>query len=160
VAHILGQGVRIDANLRTKDTFVRIDEAIEGLKDDFAHLGDVAQFLENLKDDVEEWRKDFLARVALAGRNLYSPYLGHAVDMWERCEARYGGGAGYRIDVSSIFQDQFESDAGAMTAAQKVEAQVAAIWEQIVIAPLLKTSAFEDDYTFELQDQYSGAPKQ
>jgi len=60
------QGVRIDVNLRTKDIFVRIDEAIEGLKDDFSHLRDVSQFLENLKDDVEEWRKDFLTRVALA----------------------------------------------------------------------------------------------
>src|SRR5258705_9925300 len=78
VAHILGQGVRIDANLRTRDIFVRIDETIEGLKDDFAHLGDISQFLQSLKDDVEEWRKEFLARVALAGRTLFSPYLSQA----------------------------------------------------------------------------------
>ncbi|MBZ0147437.1 MAG: hypothetical protein K8F62_07825 [Pseudorhodoplanes sp.] len=145
VAHILGQGVRIDVNLRTRDTFVRIDEAIEGLKDDFSHLGDVAQFLDNLKDDVEEWRKDFLTRVALAGRNLFSPYLSEATEMWEKCEKRYGGGAGYRIDVSGIFQEQFESDAGAMTASQKVESQVAAIWEQIIIDPLQSASSFDDE---------------
>jgi transcriptional regulator with XRE-family HTH domain len=145
VAHILGQGVRIDVNLRTRDTFVRIDEAIEGLKDGFAHLNDVAQFLENLKDDVEEWRKEFLTRVALAGRNLFTPYLGEALEMWERCEARYGGGSGYRIDVSGIFQDQFETDSSAMATAQKVESQVAAIWEQIIIEPLLQASTFVDE---------------
>lgn len=145
IAHILGQGVRIDANLRTKDTFVRIDEAIEGLKDSFSHLTDVAQFLENLKDDVEESRKEFLTRVALAGRNLYSPYLSQAVDMWDKCEARYGAGSGYRVDVSAIFLSQFEGDPNAMTAAEKVEAQVAAIWEQIVIDPLLEAAAFEDE---------------
>jgi transcriptional regulator with XRE-family HTH domain len=110
VAHILGQGVRIDANFRTRDTFVRIDEAIEGLKDDFAHLADVAQFLQNLKDDIEEWRKEFLSRVALAGRTLFSPYLNQAIEMWDKCEKRYGGGTGYRVDVSGIFQDQFETD--------------------------------------------------
>jgi transcriptional regulator with XRE-family HTH domain len=145
VAHILGQGVRIDVNLRTRDTFVRIDEAIEGLKDDFAHLSDVAQFLQNLKDDVEEWRKDFLTRVALAGRNLFTPYLGQAIEMWKKCGARYGGGSGYRVDVSGIFQDQFESDTGAMTTAQKVEGQVGAIWEQIIIEPLRDASAFDDE---------------
>ena len=145
VAHILGQGVRIDVNLRTRDTFVRIDEAIEGLKDDFAHLSDVAQFLENLKDDVEEWRKEFLTRVALAGRNLFTPYLGQATDMWARCEARYGGGAGYRVDVSGIFQEHFESDVGAMTTSLKVEGQVTAIWQQIIIEPLHAASAFNDE---------------
>jgi hypothetical protein len=145
VAHILGQGVRIDVNLRTKDIFVRIDESIEGLKDDFAHLNDVAQFLENLKDDVEEWRKDFLTRVALAGRNLFAPYLGQATEMWDKCEKRYGGGAGYRVDLSGIFQEQFESDAGAMTTSQKVEGQVATVWEQIIIDPLKDTAAFNEE---------------
>lgn len=145
VAHILGQGVRIDVNLRTRDVFVRIDEAIEGLKDDFAHLSDVAQFLENLKDDVEEWRKDFLTRVALAGRNLFTPYLGQALEMWDKCEKRYGGGSGYRVDVSEIFQEQFESDSGAMTTAQKVEGQVAAIWEQIIVDPLQEASSFVEE---------------
>lgn len=144
VAHILGQGVRIDVNLRTRDTFVRIDEAIEGLKDDFAHLADVAQFLENLKDDVEEWRKEFLTRVALAGRTLFSPYLGQAAEMWDKCEKRYGGGSGYRVDVSSIFQEQFESDEGALATTQKVEGQVSAIWSQIIIEPLEQAAAFED----------------
>lgn len=145
VAHILGQGVRIDVNLRTRDIFVRVDEVIEGLKSDFAHLGDVAQFLDNLKEDVEEWRKEFLTRVALAGRTMYSPYLGQATQMWEECADRYGGGAGYRVDVSSIIQSQFETDGGALETSRKVESQVASIWIQIIIDPLKNAASFSDD---------------
>lgn len=145
VAHIRGQGVRIDVNLQPKDIFVRIDESIEGLKDDFSRLNDVARFLENLKDDAEEWRKDFLTRVALAGRNLFAPYLGQATEMWEKCEKRYGGGAGYRVDVSGIFQEQFEDDTSAMMASQRVEGQVATVWEQIIIEPLNDATAFNED---------------
>jgi hypothetical protein len=145
VAHILGQGVRIDVNIRTRDIFVRIDEAIEGLKDNFAHLGDVAQFLENLKDDTEEWRKEFLTRVALAGRTLFSSYLNHATGMWDDCEKRYGAGTGYRVEISDIFQGHFENDEGAIATLQKVENQVTAIWSQIVIDPLETVAAFEED---------------
>ena len=144
VAHILGQGVRIDVNLRTREIFVRIDEAIEGLKDDFAHLPDVAQFLQNLKDNVEEWRKEFLTRVALAGRTLFSPYLSQATDMWNKCEERYGAGAGYRVDVSAILGDQFENDERAITTSVKIESQITAIWSQIVIEPLESAASFED----------------
>jgi len=60
-------------------------------------------------------------------------------------ETRFGGGAGYRIDVSGIFQEQFETDTGAMTTSQKVEGQVAAIWGQIIIEPLKEASAFSDE---------------
>lgn len=141
----MGQGARIDVNLRTRDTFVRIDETIEGLKGNFAHLADVAQFLQNLKDDIEEWRKEFLTRVALAGRTLFSPYLGAAMDMWERCEKRYGAGAGYRVDISGIFQEQFETDEGALATSHKVESQVSAIWSQIIIDPLEQAASFDDD---------------
>ncbi len=145
-AHILGQGVRKDVNLRTADIFIRIDEAIEVLKGDFGHLADVAQFLENLRDDVQEWRKEFFARVALAGRMLYAPHLtGQATSLWSACNARYGAGSGYRVDVSEEFQDHFETDPDALATAQKVENQVKALWGQIVVDQLLAASAFEEE---------------
>ena len=58
---------------------------------------------------------------------------------------RYGGGAGYRVDVPGIFREQFENDAGAMATSQKVEGQVATTWEQIIIEPLRSASAFDDE---------------
>ena len=145
-AHILGQGVRRDVNLRTSDTFVRIDEAIEGLNDDFGHLADIAQFLENLRDNIQEWRKELLSRVALAGRMLYAPHLsGQATALWNACYARYGAGGGYRIDVSDQFQNHFDTDVDALATAAKVESQVKALWIQIVIDPLKTEASFGND---------------
>ncbi|WP_420418008.1 helix-turn-helix domain-containing protein [Pacificispira sp.] len=145
-AHILGQGVRRDVNLRTNHTFVRIDETIEGLKDNFGHLVDVAQFLENLREDIQEWRKELLSRVALAGRMLYAPHLlSQAGALWQACYERYGEGSGYRVDVSQQFQNHFDTDTDALATASKVENQVKALWLQIVIEPLIQASSFEDD---------------
>lgn len=145
-AHILGQGVRRDVNLRTNDTFIRIDEAIEGLKDDFGHLADVAQFLENLREDIQEWRKELLSRVALAGRMLYAPHLtSQAGALWKACSDRYGEGGGYRIDVSQQFQTHFDTDNDALATALKVENQVKALWIQIVLDALLDASSFEEE---------------
>lgn len=145
-AHILGQGVRRDVNLRTSDIFVRIDEAIEGLKDDFGHLADVAQFLENLRDDIQEWRKELLSRVALAGRMLYAPHLlSHAGSLWQTCYDRYGEGGGYRVDVSQVFQSHFDSDTDALATAVKVENQIKVLWLQIVIEALTNASSFIDE---------------
>jgi len=146
VAHILGQGVRRDVNLRTNDIFVRIDEAIAGLKDDFGHLADVAQFLENLHEDGQEWRKDLLSRVALAGRMLHAPHLlNYAGDLWQACHDRYGEGSGYRIDVSQQFQAHFDNDTDAVATTVKVENQVKALWVQIVIDALIASSAFTEE---------------
>ena len=145
-AHILGQGVRRDVNLRTSDTFVRIDEAIEGLRDNFGHLADVSQFLENLREDIQEWRKEMLSRVALAGRIAYAPHLqSQAGALWSACFARYGEGTGYRVDVSQQFQNHFDTDTDALATAVKVENQVKALWLQIVIDALIETSSFVEE---------------
>lgn len=145
-AHILGQGVRRDVNLRTKEIFVRIDEAIEGLNDEFGHLADVGQFLENLREELQEWHKEVLSRVALAGRMLYAPHLqSQAGALWQTCYNRYGAGGGYRVDVSQEFQDHFDTDTDARATAAKVENQVKALWLQIVVEALIEASSFSEE---------------
>lgn len=143
VAHILGVGVRTDANLRTRDSFIRIDEQIEGLKVKYAHLLDIKQSLESLQDDVAEWKQEFLSRAALAGRISFAPYLEGATELWNDCEARYGAGSGYRLDVSDIFLDHFEQDSAAKAASSRVEASLAKIWSDLVIDPLTEAVNFE-----------------
>lgn len=143
IPHILGVGVRTDANLRTRDTFVRIDEQIESLKEKYSHLLDVKQILDSLKDDLDEWKQDFLARAALTGRVCFSAYLKSAKDLWKDCEARYGAGVGYRVDISDIFQEYFENDQAARDAANKVELALTKIWIEVVIDPLKEAVNFE-----------------
>lgn len=141
--HILGVGVRADANLRTKDLFIRIDEQIESLKSAFGHLLDIHQLLESLQDDVKDWKQEFLTKAALTGRVSYSPYLESAVDLWKACEQRYGNGSGYRIDISDIFQTHFEEDENAIRARDRVNAALEKAWGEIVVEPLRAASEFD-----------------
>lgn len=145
IPHILGVGVRTDANLRTSDIFVRIDEQLESLKRKYEHLLDIKQFLESLQDDVAEWKQEFFSRAALTGRVCFSPYLKSATKLWRDCEARYGAGQGYRIDVSDIFQDHFEKDQEAIAARSRVESSLIKIWNELVIEPLKEAISFEEE---------------
>jgi transcriptional regulator with XRE-family HTH domain len=144
-AHILGVGVQTDANLRTRETFVRLDEQIEGLKVQYKQLRDIAQFLQSLKDDIAEWRQEFLLHAALVGRVSYAPYLQSANELWANCMRRYGAGAGYRIDVSDILLKHFEEDKAARAANKSVEISLQKSWEEIVIAKLRAAVRYQED---------------
>lgn len=145
VPHILGVGVRADANLRTRDRFIRIDEQIESLKSTFGHLLDIHQLLESLQDDVKEWKQELLTKAALTGRVSYAPYLEGATELWRACEERYGNGSGYRIDISDIFQTHFEEDKNALRARDRVNAALEKGWREIVIKPLQQAANFDSE---------------
>lgn len=142
--HILGVGVRVDANLRTRDVFVRIDEQIEGLKAKYTHLLDIHQFLESLQDDIAEWKQEFLVKAALTGRVSFAPLLRNATSLWNDCESLYGGGGGYRLAVAETLNNYFETDSDALETKAKVEASLSEIWIDLVIDRLSKASAFEE----------------
>lgn len=143
VNHILGVGVKMDANKRTQDSFIRIDEQIVGLKAKYVHLLDIKQFLESLQDDLAEWKQEFLNKAALTGRISFAGHLKGADQLWSDCEQRYGEGIGYRIDISDIFLNHFEEDPDALSANQKVDASLMKIWREIIINPLKETVSFE-----------------
>ena len=65
--------------------------------------------------------------------------------MWDKCEKRYGGGAGYRSAVSEIFQEQFENDGEAVATLEKIESRVAEIWNQMIVGTLASAAAFDDE---------------
>lgn len=145
VNHILGVGVKIDANRRSQDSFIRIDEQIEGLKTKYSHLLDVKQFLEALQDDLAECKQEFLNKAALTGRVYFSSHLKSADSLWTACERRYGQGQGYRIDISDLFMKHFEEDEGALAARTKVDGALQKLWKDLVIEPLLGAVSFEDE---------------
>lgn len=141
--HILGVGVQIDANLRTRESFVRIDEHIESLKTKYAHLVDVRQFLDSLKDDIADWRQEFLNKAALTGRVSFAPLLKDASDLWRECDRLYGAGSGYRASISDVLTRYFEENSDARATVAKVETSMAEIWLEAVINPLAKAAANE-----------------
>ena len=141
--HILGVGVRVDANLRTLEIFVRIDEQIESLKSKYAHLLDVLQFLISLQDDLAEWKQEFLAKAALTGRVAFAPLLEEAGELWRDCDRLYGAGSGYRVNVADVLTKFFEENSAARATQAKVEASLAEIWTEVIIDPLIKAAALD-----------------
>lgn len=143
IAHILGIGVQKDANLRTRDSFIRLDEQIEGLKTKYSHLHDIKEFLESVQDEMAELKQTFLKRAALIGRVSYSPYLEQADGLWTDCSNRYGVGTGYRVDVSDIFFTHFEGDSEAQNANDKVQSSLQKFWQDLVITSLRQAIGYQ-----------------
>ena len=138
--HILGVGVRIDANLRTRDIFLRIDEQIESLKSRYAHLLDVHEFLISLQDDLAEWKQEFLTKAALTGRVAFAPLLKEAGELWMDCGCLYGAGS---VNVADVLTKYFEENSAALATQAKVEASLAEIWIEVIIDPLTKAAALD-----------------
>lgn len=145
IPHILGVGVQKDANLRTRDSFVRLDEQIESLKSKYSHLHDIKEFLDSAQEEMAEWKQEFLHRATLIGRVSFSQYLEKADSLWAKCAHRYGAGGGYRIDVSDIFLTHFEEDPEAQVASEKVEISLLKAWQDIVITPLRQAVGYHDE---------------
>ncbi len=145
VGYFLEVGVQNDANLRTRESFIRIDEQLEGLKTKYIQLIDIKQFLESLQDDLAESKQDFLNRAALAGQISFAPHLEKATKLWGDCEKRHGAGSGYRNDICDIFLEHFEQDSKAIEVNSRIEAALMKIWGDLVIDPLREAVSFESD---------------
>jgi transcriptional regulator with XRE-family HTH domain len=143
IHHILGVGVRADANARTLDPFVRIDEQLATLVDEFKQLADIQQLLASLRDEASDWRQEFLAQALVVGRTAFKPYLDDAVDLWHRCVARWGGGSGYREDVSKNLEDWFETNPDLAAARKRVETGLRQAWRELVLDRLVAATRTE-----------------
>ncbi len=67
-AHILGTGVRVDANLRTRDPIKRIEFKLDELEEVYRDLPTIAQGLKVLRSRLAEGRQEFLASARSIGR--------------------------------------------------------------------------------------------
>jgi transcriptional regulator with XRE-family HTH domain len=147
--HMMGVGVRNDANLRTKDLFVRLDEQITGLMDKYATLNDVHQTLAAVKDELNDWRQEFLKKALSVGKTIFKPHLDDALDLWGRCIARRGGGAGYRDNIAQMIQEWFETTPDLNKVRRKVEAALNTEWNEVVLERLIAATEFQPD-----EDEY------
>lgn len=142
VTHILGLGVRIDANLRVADHVLRIKHRLEDLVSEYSTLEDVVRSLQAVLGLVAEGRQEFLASALAIGRDAYGTLLSSEKDVWQASAARYGEGSGYKRDLAVLWRDFFES--GAPTATVKsTNARLKKSWETHVLSPLSKATRAE-----------------
>lgn len=145
IQHILGVGVRQDANLRTADNVGRIKHEIESLQDEFGEIPAVGEILASLMERVEEWRQDFLNAALEIGRDAYANVLEGETELWTRSRARYGTHEpGYKKDLARMWSAYFESSAPE-EARQSVEDRLADAWTKMIIEPLIEATRAVDD---------------
>jgi transcriptional regulator with XRE-family HTH domain len=142
VHHIVGTGVRADANRRTSELVSRITGRLDGLKNQFASTPEAVALVETLAEDLSDWHQEFLARAQSIGRNTFKPYLDNDVEFWADLRNRYGQGTGYRDDIIAKVDKWFEGSA-LNPARAKIDARLSDAWKELVLSKLVETTALE-----------------
>lgn len=132
IHHMIGLGVRTDANLRTGEVLARIDGRLESLIQRFRALPEIVTILEALREDLDEWRQEFLTQSATIGRLAFKPYLDAAPDLWRALTAYWGQGAGYRAKVVSEINSWFETEELG-EARRRVEVRLRDAWRTLIL---------------------------
>jgi transcriptional regulator with XRE-family HTH domain len=145
VHHIIGLGVRVDANLRTQDVFTKIDGRLESLVQKFKTLREVVTILNALREDLEEWRQEFLTQAATIGRLAFKPYLDSASDFWSGLREYWGQGSGYRSRIVVSVREWFEQTEEVADARRRVENQLGGAWKELVLNRLLATTKVDQE---------------
>lgn len=144
VHHMIGVGVRVDANRRTNTLFTKIRGRLEALRDKFAALPEIVGLIETLLEDVSDWQQEFLARSLSVGRNAFKPYLDRSEDLWANLRARYGGGSGYRHDVAEMVKEWFDETPELVEARRRVDARLTDAWRELVLDRLIASTALTE----------------
>jgi transcriptional regulator with XRE-family HTH domain len=135
-AHILGQGVRIDANQRTTPMALRVEHKLDELEVKYADLSAVTRSLQALRGRLGEHRQQFLATARAIGRDAYGSLLDSESEIWAISAERYGQGAGYKRDVASQWREWFETTTKAHATAEAVNMRLQDAWTNLVIEPM------------------------
>lgn len=134
--HILGQGVRIDANQRTSSMALRIEHKLDDLENKYNDLPTIVQSLQAIRGRLAERRQQFLATARSIGSDAYGSLLSGESGAWSNSRGRYGLGAGYKRDVATIWREWFETSEAAHATARAVHERLQDAWIYGVIDPL------------------------
>lgn len=144
VDHILGTGVRVDANLRSQPLVLRIDHKLMDLESKYKDLEAIGQNLRALRARLNESRQEFLGAARTIGRDAYGELLSNA-DIWTETAERYGQGAGYKRDITAAWRTWFETTEGVHQTASKVSERLQDAWRVWVLEPLLRATRAHPD---------------
>jgi len=142
--HILGSGVREDANLRTSGIMTKIEGRLDGLRNKFASTPEAIALVDTLAEDMEDWRQEFLTRALSIGRNTYKPFFEDDDDLWKELIDFYGQGSGYRDKIADRVERWFEaSELDAVRSA--IDARLEKAWKELVLNKLVEQTSLVDE---------------
>jgi len=138
-SHILGNGVRIDANLRSRSLVQRIEHRLMDFESKYKDMEPVVRNAKALRSRLSEGRQEFLAAALSIGRDAYGLLLAKESAVWIDSAERYGKGSGYKGDVATIWKDWFENSAEAHQTSQAVTDRLQDAWEAWVLEPIRRS---------------------
>lgn len=146
--HIVGTGVREDANLRTSGIITKIEGRLDALRNNFASTPEAVALVDTLAEDIEDWRQEFLTRALSIGRNTYKPSFESDDGLWEELVQFYGQGQGYRDKIADRVERWFEGpELDAVRA--KIDSRLEKAWKELVLNNLVEQTSLEDEATDE-----------
>ncbi|APG87408.1 hypothetical protein SAMCCGM7_pC0203 (plasmid) [Sinorhizobium americanum CCGM7] len=145
-AHILGNGVRIDANLRSQTNAARIEHRLMDFESKYSDMDEVVQNVQALRARLGDGRQDFLTSARTIGRDAYGDLLAREGELWTESAERYGLGPGYKNDLARIWRNWFENSAEAHHTASEVSERVQEAWRTCVLEPLYRATQTEGSF--------------
>ena len=143
VHHIVGAGVRADANRRTVDLIKKIEGRLEALQGQFASTPEASALVETLLEDLSDWHQEFLIRALAIGRNTFKPHLDNDSKLWSRLKTRYGKGTGYREEVIDMVEKWFESS-DLNEVRTKIDLRLEDAWRELFLEQLIEATALDE----------------
>ena len=102
---------------------------------EYPNLALARDFVEEVKINLQQWRKRFLDASERAGQETFRPALSGARALWAQCEARWGAGPGYRIAMASYIRDWFDEPSRRRLHVS-LELRIREAWNEHVVQPL------------------------
>jgi transcriptional regulator with XRE-family HTH domain len=140
IHHLIGTGVRADANLRTSGVIKKIQGRLDALRSQFSSTSEALALVDTLSEDLDDWHQDFLVRAVTIGKNAFKPHLDADVTFWRDLKQRWGQGSGYRNDVGEMMEKWFEKEE-LNKARSKIDRRLAEAWKELVLDRILERSS-------------------
>jgi transcriptional regulator with XRE-family HTH domain len=133
VVHLVGVGAARDAKQRSEIWFNSLDAFLKSLKAD-AGLTLANRSIDQIAASAAASKRAFLEAAQLGGVEVYREPLSQA-DVWSACASEWGRGPGFKLRVADHLERWFAKEAKLK---DRLEQMINGLWEQMVIAPLVR----------------------
>ena len=133
VVHLVGVGAARDAKLRSESWFNGLDAFLNSLKAD-GGLALANRSIDQIAASATASKRAFLEAAQLWGMEVYRGPLSRS-PVWSDCVSEWGRGPGFKLRVAQHLRNWFE---GKEKLKARLEKTVNGLWEEKVIAPLMK----------------------
>lgn len=133
VVHLVGVGAARDAKLRSESWFNGLDAFLKSLKADEG-LTLANRSIDQIAVSASVSKRDFLEAAQRGGVEVYREPLSQS-PVWRDCVSEWGRGPGFTRRVADHLETWFAKETGLK---ERLECMTNGLWEQVVIAPLIR----------------------